>query len=57
MGTYSQVMHLNNILTTVVGPCKIISAAVTHVPWLGPNGKPLTDVSAYAAVMDFVNIM
>ncbi|KAJ3568688.1 hypothetical protein NP233_g5552 [Leucocoprinus birnbaumii] len=36
---------------------KLISAAVPHLPWLGSNGKPLTDVSAYAAVMDYVNIM
>ena len=34
-----------------------MSAAVSHVPWLGSNGKPLTDVSAYAAELDYVNIM
>lgn len=36
---------------------KILSAAVPHLPWLGTNGKPSSDVSAYAAVIDYVNIM
>lgn len=36
---------------------KIISAAVPHLPWLGENGKPLANVSAYAAQMDYPNIM
>lgn len=36
---------------------KIISAAVAHLPWLGSNGQPLTNVADYANVMDYVNIM
>lgn len=55
-------MHLHNSflvmhLTFSLARPKIISAAVPHLPWLGSNGQPLTDVSAYAAVMDYVNIM
>ncbi|KAI0758172.1 glycoside hydrolase family 18 protein [Fomes fomentarius] len=44
-------------LRTALGSSKIISAAVTQLPWTGPNGNPLTDVSAYAEVMTYVNIM
>jgi chitinase len=44
-------------LRSKLGPNKIISAAVTHLPWLGPNGSPLTNVSAYAKEMNYVNIM
>ena len=39
------------------GPDKIISAAVDHLPWLGSNGKPLTDVAEYSKYLTFVNIM
>ncbi|KAF8970627.1 glycoside hydrolase superfamily [Flammula alnicola] len=35
----------------------IISAAVTHLPWLGDNGSPLKDVSEYATYMTYLNIM
>ncbi|KAH8828170.1 glycoside hydrolase [Flagelloscypha sp. PMI_526] len=52
--------HLLNFLQTLrnkLGSSKIISAAVPHLPWLGSNGQPLTDVSAYAALMTYVNIM
>lgn len=40
-----------------IGPSKLISAAVPHLPWLGPDGKPLTDVSEYASQVDYLNIM
>ncbi|KAJ7668686.1 glycoside hydrolase family 18 protein [Mycena polygramma] len=40
-----------------LGPSKIISAAVTDLPWLGSNGSPLTDVSAYAAQLTYANLM
>ncbi|KAF9529877.1 glycoside hydrolase superfamily [Crepidotus variabilis] len=45
------------LLRSWLGPSKIISAAVAHLPWLGSNGQPLYDVSAYAAQMSYVNIM
>ncbi|KAL1702144.1 glycoside hydrolase superfamily [Schizophyllum commune] len=40
-----------------IGDDKTISAAVAHQPWIGDNGSPLSDVSAYASVMDWVGIM
>ncbi|KAL1749252.1 glycoside hydrolase family 18 protein [Schizophyllum fasciatum] len=40
-----------------IGNDRTISAAVAHQPWIGDNGSPLRDVSAYAAVMDWVGIM
>ncbi|CAA7268385.1 unnamed protein product [Cyclocybe aegerita] len=45
------------MLRDTFGPTKIISAAVTQLPWLGPDSAPLTDVSAFAAQMTYVNIM
>lgn len=39
------------------GDSKIISAAVSHLPWSGEDGNPLTNVSAYADQMTYVNIM
>ncbi|KAL1674520.1 glycoside hydrolase superfamily [Schizophyllum commune] len=40
-----------------IGDDKTISAAVAHQPWIGDTGSPLSDVSAYASVMDWVGIM
>ena len=34
-----------------------LSAAVQDVPFAGPDGKPLSDVSDFAGVLDWVNIM
>ncbi|TFK71554.1 glycoside hydrolase family 18 protein [Pluteus cervinus] len=50
-------LSLLQTLRSALGSSKIISAAVPHLPWLGSNGKPLTNVSAYAAQMTYVNIM
>ncbi|OSC97972.1 glycoside hydrolase family 18 protein [Trametes coccinea BRFM310] len=44
-------------LRSALGSSKIISAAVTQLPWVGSNGQPLTNVSAYAAQMTYANIM
>ncbi|KAJ6497662.1 glycoside hydrolase family 18 protein [Mycena sanguinolenta] len=44
-------------LRAALGTSKIISAAVTDLPWIGSNGNPLTDVSAYAAQMTYANLM
>jgi chitinase len=41
----------------LAGSTKIISAAVTHMPWKGPDGKPSRNVSEFARYMNFVNIM
>ncbi|KIY68919.1 glycoside hydrolase family 18 protein [Cylindrobasidium torrendii FP15055 ss-10] len=53
----ANLLKLFKALRTQIGDNKIISSAVTHQPWLGANGSPLTDVSSFAAVMDYVNIM
>ncbi|KAH9939318.1 glycoside hydrolase family 18 protein [Epithele typhae] len=44
-------------LRSALGSSKIITAAVTPLPWTGSNGSALTDVSAYASVMTYANIM
>ncbi|KZT70282.1 glycoside hydrolase family 18 protein [Daedalea quercina L-15889] len=44
-------------LRSALGSGKIISAAVADLPWVGSNGKSLTDVSAYAQQMTYANIM
>ncbi|KAF7974941.1 hypothetical protein HWV62_10993 [Athelia sp. TMB] len=44
-------------LRSKFGSSKIISAAVTQLPWLGSNGKPLTSISAYTDELTYVNIM
>ncbi|KAH9947184.1 glycoside hydrolase family 18 protein [Amylocystis lapponica] len=52
--------HLLTFFTKLrsrIGSSKIISAAVTDLPWQGSDGNPLTDVSAYAKQMTYVNIM
>lgn len=44
-------------LRTVMGTSKLITAAVGTSTFIGANGKPLTDVSAYAKQMDYLNLM
>ncbi|KAK7057589.1 glycoside hydrolase family 18 protein [Favolaschia claudopus] len=44
-------------LRTALGSSKIISAAVTDLPWLGANGRPLTDLSEYASQLTYANLM
>ncbi|KAF7351122.1 Glycoside hydrolase family 18 protein [Mycena sanguinolenta] len=44
-------------LRAALGTSKIISAAVTDLPWVGSDGNPLTDMSAYAAQMTYANLM
>lgn len=53
----TNLLYFFEALRTKLGTSKIISAAVTQLPWLGSNGNPLTDVSAYAKQMNYVNIM
>ncbi|KAF7428523.1 hypothetical protein PC9H_007747 [Pleurotus ostreatus] len=45
------------ILRSRMGWSKIISAAVPHQPWLGPDARPMRNVSDFAAQMTYVNIM
>ena len=44
-------------LRTALGSSKIISAAVTCLPFTGSNGSPLTNVASYAAQLTYINIM
>ncbi|KAH9833837.1 glycoside hydrolase family 18 protein [Rhodofomes roseus] len=44
-------------LRAKLGNDAIISAAVTDQPFKGPDGNPLSDVSDYAKVMTYVNLM
>ncbi|KAF7974946.1 hypothetical protein HWV62_11003 [Athelia sp. TMB] len=44
-------------LRSKLGSDKIISAAVTQSPWLGPDGQPLKDVSEFTKEMTYVNII
>lgn len=44
-------------LRTALGSDKIISAAVPHLPWLGSDGNPLTNVASYADELTYLNIM
>jgi chitinase len=41
-------------LRSMSGPNLIISAAVPISPFVGPDGKPQTDVSGFAQVLDYV---
>ncbi|KAJ7496881.1 glycoside hydrolase family 18 protein [Mycena latifolia] len=50
-------LNLLKALRASLGTSKIISAAVTDLPWLGSNGSPLKDVSAYASLLTYVNLM
>ncbi|KAJ7647731.1 glycoside hydrolase family 18 protein [Roridomyces roridus] len=52
----SNFLLLLEALRTALGPSKIISAAVTDLPWVGSNGKALTNVSAYASELTYVNM-
>jgi len=45
------------MLRSALGSSRIISAAVTDLPWQGADGNTLTDVSAYAKQMTYANIM
>ncbi|KAJ7287158.1 glycoside hydrolase [Mycena rebaudengoi] len=53
----ANLLSLFTALRTSLGTSKIISAAVTDLPWHGSNGQPLTDMSAYAAQLTYVNLM
>ncbi|GAA5991369.1 hypothetical protein JCM10908_003280 [Rhodotorula pacifica] len=54
---------LNNFLAFIkalrakLGKDMLISADTSSTPWVGPDGNPSTDLSAFAAEMDFITIM
>jgi hypothetical protein len=41
-------------LRSISGPNLIISAAVPVNPFVGPDGKPLTNVSGFGQVLDYI---
>ena len=41
-------------LRSMSGPNLIISAAVPITPYVGPDGEPLTDVSGFGQVLDYI---
>jgi hypothetical protein len=45
---------LEEIRATKPGKELVLSAAVSVAPFDGPDGNPLADVSAFAAVLDFI---
>lgn len=53
----ANLLHFLTALRNRLGTNHTISAAVAHQPWIGNNGSPLADVSAYADKMDWVGIM
>ncbi|KAK7026409.1 hypothetical protein VNI00_015644 [Paramarasmius palmivorus] len=55
--TPPNLLKLFQRLRSALGADKIISAAVPHLPWIGSNGSPLTNISAWANVMTYINIM
>jgi len=44
-------------LRSMSGSDLTISAAVSVTPFVGPDGNPLTDVSAFGQVLDYIEIM
>ena len=50
-------MFLRELRQNPIGRSLIISAATTVVPFIGPDGNPLSDVSDFAEVLDFIEIM
>ncbi|KAF7315065.1 Glycoside hydrolase family 18 protein [Mycena indigotica] len=53
----ANLLQLLTSLRSALGSSKIISAAVTDLPWLGSDGNPIKDMSAYAAQMSYANLM
>jgi chitinase len=45
------------LLRTVLPPGAVITAAALDQPWTGPDGKPLADVSAFGAALDWFTLM
>ena len=54
---WANLLSFFQLLRSKLGQNAILSAAVTDQPFTGPDGQPLKDVSAYAQVMTYVNLM
>ncbi|KAH8105920.1 glycoside hydrolase family 18 protein [Cristinia sonorae] len=46
-----------NVLRKTLPPQAKITAAAMTVPWAGPDGQPLRDMSQFASVLDWILIM
>ncbi len=55
--TSNYLLFLQELRAHPVGKLLIVTAAVGHTPWLGKDGNPLGDVSAFADVFDYIAIM
>ncbi|KXN90766.1 Chitinase A1 [Leucoagaricus sp. SymC.cos] len=53
----ANLLNFVKLLRDALGSSRIISAAVTQMPWKGADGKPLQNVAEFAKYMNFVNIM
>jgi chitinase len=49
-------LFLQELRADPIGSHIILSAAVAIKPWLGTSGTPLTDVSGFAAVLDYIGV-
>jgi chitinase len=45
---------LQELRSSPAGKALVLSAATAVTPWAGPDGKPLSDVSSFAAYLDYV---
>ena len=48
---------LRELRAQPAGANLFITAAVGSSPWIGPNGQPVTDMSGFADVLDYIAIM
>ncbi|CDO76031.1 Glycoside Hydrolase Family 18 protein [Trametes cinnabarina] len=55
--TTNYLSFLQKLRADPVGKKLILTAATSLNPWKGPDGTPLTDVSGFAKVLDWIEIM
>lgn len=55
--TANFLLFLQQLRADPVGKLLAVTIAAGNSPWLGANGKPVTDVSGFAKVVDFITIM
>jgi len=55
--TKNFLLFLEQLRKDPQGSRLLLTAAVGSTPFVGPDGKPLTDVSRFSQVFDFVSIM
>ena len=55
--TSNFLLFLQELRSHSVGKGLVLTAAVGLTPWLGADGRPITDVSGFAEVLDYIAIM